>query len=85
MKSKLIVERRLKEAEVDVDDKETAFDIIYNKILAKIEKKSAATKLKLYKALLSAMVDPLSDAGPNRTKLTAAAREFLKDFEKLSR
>lgn len=88
MKSKSIIEQRLKEAAEVADDDvshDSPFEVIYKKVLDKIDKKPASVKLKLYKSLLSAMVDPLADAGANRTKLLTAAREFLKDFNKLSR
>lgn len=87
-KTRSIIEKRLREVDnldpkdLDHDGKASSFEILYDKIHTKIEKKPLGKRISLYKALLSSLLMPLAGAGANKAKLTALSREFLREFEK---
>jgi hypothetical protein len=74
----------------DMEDRESdhphsQFDILFDRIVQKIDRRPSIRRPHLYKALLQSLIIPLSAAGSNKAKLAVAAKQFLADFNEIQK
>jgi len=68
----------------DSDHPHTQFDILFDRIQQKIDRRPAIRRPHMYKALLQSLIVPLA-TGSNKNKLAVAAKQFLADFNEIQK